>query len=137
MSHHPTPQSPRRPRSGRPPSVGMMWSLTLAAATIIGAPLCFLVWGLFQVWGNDEVVSSESIGAFIQMSPFANWSGSVVIQTDQGFLPLHKAVAIQTGTPLILELRTTGRRYVCDRGRALCVETSKEGFSREAAGGRP
>ncbi len=55
---------------------------------------------------------------------------------EQGFLPLHKVVAIRAGTPLVLEVRATGRRYVCDGTRTLCVETSKEGFAEEAAGGR-
>lgn len=137
MSHHPNSKLSRALRASRPPSKRMMWSLTLVTAMIIGAPLCFLVWAVFQVWGNEDVVSSQPIGTFIQMSASADWFGSAVIQTDQGFLPLRKAVVIPSGVPLVLELRATGRRYVCDRARTLCVETSKEGFSRETAGGRP
>ena len=134
MSHRPTPSTPRPPV---PVSNFLVGSAILITIVIGGAPLCLLVWALFQVWGNEDVVCSQPIGAFIHMSAPAAWSGSVVIQTDQGFLPLHEAVAISTGTPLVLELRGSGRRYVCDRPPTLCVETSKEGFTPHQAGARP
>lgn len=135
------PRPPKLPRLNRtlpPARKGLVWALMLASALIVAAPLCFLVWAVFQVWGNEDVVSSQAIGNLVHMSPVGSWSGSMIIQTDQGFLPLHKAVAIRTGTPLVLEVRATGRRYVCDSARALCVETSKEGFARDpiGAGGR-
>ncbi len=140
MNHPRPPRPPRASRTLSPARKAPVWSLMLASVVIVAAPLCLLVWAVFQVWGNEDVESSQPIGNLVHMSPTGNGSGSVVIQTDQGFLPLHKAVAIRTGTPLVLEVRATGRRYVCDRARTLCVETSKEGFTIEAAnaaGGRP
>ena len=137
MSHRHTLGTPTTPRTPNPVSNVLIWWAILITVVIGGAPLCLLVWALFQVWGNEEVVSSQPIGTFIHMSAPAAWSGSVVIQTDQGFLPLHEAVAISTGTPLVLELRGSGRRYVCDRPRTLCVETSKEGFQPRQEGVRP
>ncbi|MGH6639670.1 MAG: hypothetical protein ACREBY_13850 [Polaromonas sp.] len=134
MSHRPTPRTSRAPV---PVSNFLIWSSIFITVVIAGAPLCLLVWALFQIWGNEDVVSSQPIGVFIHMSAPAAWSGSVVIQTDQGFLPLHEAVAISTGTPLVLELRGSGRRYVCDRPRTLCVETSREGFKPRQEGARP
>ncbi|MGH8856962.1 MAG: hypothetical protein ACREXG_02870 [Polaromonas sp.] len=134
MRHRPTRNTPRSPK---PVSNFLIWSAILITAVIGGAPLCLLVWSLFQVWGNEDVLSSQPIGVFIHMSAPAAWSGSVVIQTDQGFLPLHEVVAISTGTPLVLELRGSGRHYVCDRPRTLCVETSGEGFKPSPQGVRP
>lgn len=135
------PRSQRSPRPHLPVSKPLIWSILLIVAVIIINLVRLSVWLISGIWGNEEVMSSQPIGAFIHMSALAAWPNAVVIQTDQGFLPLKRAVAISTGTPLVLEMRGSGRRYVCDQPRTLCVETSEEGFKsqKEAAkeGGNP
>jgi hypothetical protein len=48
----------------------------------------------------------------------------LVIETQLGFFPLRKAVSIPRGTPLMVEERASGKRFVCNLGRTLCVQTS-------------
>ena len=91
---------------------------------------------LYRVWTTDEVVSTRSIGNFISMSGPGGLRGAVVIETDLGSFPLHSAAAIAKGTPLMLELRDSGRRYICDTRKTLCLKTDGPDFSL-AQGAKP
>ena len=84
---------------------------------------------LYRVWTTDEVVSTRSIGNFISMSGPGGLRGAVVIETDLGSFPLHSAAAIAKGTPLILELRDSGQRYICDARKTLCLKSDGPDFS--------
>jgi len=73
-------------------------------------------WGfrlLYIAWINDEVVSTRSIGNFVSMSGPGGFQDRVVITTDMGSFPMRFAAAIVKGTPLILEVRASGQRYIC------------------------
>lgn len=90
-----------------------------------------LFWFLFWVGGygrQSEVVSSRTIGHFIRMSGPGGWQDKVVIETDTGSYPLLQAPAIPRGTPLLLELRGSGQRFVCDLPRTLCIKTASDEF---------
>ena len=84
---------------------------------------------LYRVWTTDEVVSTRSIGNFISMSGPGGLRGAVVIETELGSFPLHSAAAIAKGTPLILELRDSGKRFICDARKTLCLKTDGPDFS--------
>ena len=91
---------------------------------------------LYRVWTTDEVVSTRSIGNFVSMSGPGGLRGAVVIETDLGSFPLHSAAAIAKGTPLILELRDSGQRFICDARKTLCLKTDGPDFSL-AQGAKP
>ena len=84
---------------------------------------------LYRVWTTDEVVSTRSIGNFVSMSGPGGLRGAVVIETDLGSFPLHSAAAIAKGTPLMLELRDSGNRYICDTRKTHCLKTDGPDFS--------
>ena len=81
--------------------------------------LCFampMFWGfqlIYIAWTNDEVVSTRPIGNFVRMSGPGGFQGRVVIETDVGSYPMRFAAAAAKGTPLVLELRASGKRYIC------------------------
>ena len=84
---------------------------------------------LYRAWTTDEVVSTRSIGNFVSMSGPGGLRGAVVIETELGSFPLHSAAAIAKGTPLILELRDSGKRFICDSRKTLCLKTDGPHFS--------
>ena len=84
---------------------------------------------LYRAWTTDEVVSTRSIGNFVSMSGPGGMRGAVVIETDLGSFPLHSAAALAKGTPLMLELRDSGRRFICDARKTLCLKTDGPDFS--------
>ena len=91
---------------------------------------------IYVSWTTDEVVSTRSIGNFVSMSGPGGLRGAVVIETDLGSFPLHSAAAIAKGTPLILELRDSGQRFICDSRKTLCLKTDGPDFSL-AQGAKP
>ena len=84
---------------------------------------------IYVSWITDEVVSTRSIGNFVSMSGPGGLLGAVVIETDLGSFPLHSVAAIAKGTPLILELRDSGQRFICDTRKTLCLKTDGPDFS--------
>lgn len=77
---------------------------------------------------SGQVESVEPIGALVNMSSTGGWERQVVVETERGFYPLESAVTLAKGTPLALDTRRSGRRYVCDVARTLCVATTRLGF---------
>ena len=71
------------------------------------------------------------------MSAPGSLSAQVVIETEQEFYPLLSAASIAKGTPLMLEVRGSGRRYICDTPRSLCLETSSDHFAAAPQGTKP
>ena len=63
------------------------------------------------------------------MSGPGGLQGRVVIETDTGSYPLLQAPVIHKGTPLVLELRGNGQRFVCDLPRTLCIKTTPDEFT--------
>lgn len=104
---------------------------------LAAVPLVWLGPKLYRSWADTDVISSQSIGHFIRMSGLGGLGDRVVIETDQGSYPLLHAVAITKGTPLVLQVRPSGQRYICDLPRTLCVKTAREGFSGLGLGAMP
>lgn len=77
-------------------------------------------------WQTTEVEASRPIGQLLGMSGPGARQWPLVIETEQGFFPLGDAVAIPKGTPLMLEERASGKRFICDLKRTVCVQTSFE-----------
>ncbi len=92
------------------------------------AVLCVLVLLGFQPY--SEVVSRQPIGHFQRMSGPGGWPGRVVIETESGSYPLWGTPVIAKGTPLVLETRASGNRYICDESGSLCLETTTQEFKR-------
>jgi len=128
---------PRRRHVIRPLKRSTHYMLYAVALAITATPMTLLYLAFSLWWSNEDVVSTQPLGAFVRMSAPGGMMGRVVIETERGFLPLKDAVVIATGTPLVLELRGSGRRFVCDRPPTLCVETDKTGFTAGLEGGRP
>ena len=77
-------------------------------------------WGfqlIYTAWTNDEVVSTRSIGNFIRMSGPGGLQDRVVIETDIGSFPMREVAAITKGTPLVMEVRASGKRYICSAAK--------------------
>lgn len=134
MQHPPPPagkdsSQARRQRSSRR-------LLTQLIFLFVGLPLLWCLGTLWETWRDAEVVSSQPIGSLSRMSGATGWGGKVVIETEEGYFPLHEAVALPKGMPLVLEERGSGRRYICDLPRSLCVRTSRESFVVGKEGGR-
>ena len=98
--------------------------LVLLSVIVFIAP--YIVWEHRQ---TEPVVAQQPIGSLIGMTGTAGRGWPVVIETQLGFFPLRKAVSISPGTPLIAEERALGKRFVCNLGRTLCVQTSAASFS--------
>ena len=98
---------------------------------LLGLPLSLLGVQSLEYWGNSKVVATQPIGTLLRMSAPGGFGAHVVIETEQGFYPLIGSASIAKGTPLVLELRGSGKRYVCDTGRSLCLETTAEHFGSE------
>ncbi|WP_157045707.1 hypothetical protein [Polaromonas sp. JS666] len=99
-------------------------------ALLMGLPLILFLFWIGGSWWQSEVVSSRPIGNFIHMSGPGGLQSRVVIETDSGFYPLLQAPVISKGTSLVLELRGSGQRFVCDLPRTLCIKTTPDEFTR-------
>ena len=104
-------------------------ALTLFFALLLVLPALWSSRFIYVSWTTDEVISTRSIGNFISMSGPGGLRGAVVIETDLGSFPLHSAAAIAKGTPLILELRDSGKRFICDTRKTLCLKTDGPDFT--------
>ena len=103
-------QNPRHRRVIPPLKRSTHYMLVAAVLAILAIPITLLFLAVQLWWANDEVVSTQPLGVFVHMSAPGGLTGRVVIETERGFLPLRQAVVIATGTPLVLELRGSGRR---------------------------
>lgn len=101
---------------------GAMQALLLMLGLLIFI-ICYFTW---LHWQTGEVEAARPIGQLLAMSGPGGRSWPLVIETEQGFFPLGEAVAIPKGTPLMLEDRASGKRFICDLKRTVCVQTSFE-----------
>lgn len=133
---HPLPPADKNAKQARVrKSSRRLWNQLLLL--FVGLPLLWCLGTLWETWRDAEVVSSQPIGSLSRMSGATGWAGKVVIETEEGYFPLQEAVVLPKGTPLVLEERGSGRRYICDLPRRLCVRTSRESFVVGKEGGRP
>ena len=126
------PETPSTPTGKENKSAPLDPFLIAFFALLMGLPLIlFLLWVGIS-WWQSEVVSSRPIGNVIGMSGPGGWRSRVVIETDTGFYPLLQAPVISKGTPLLLELRGSGQRFVCDLPRTLCIKSAPDEFTQSA-----
>lgn len=90
------------------------------------AVLGILVWLYLDT--HSKVISRQSIGHFQRMSGPGGLQNRVVIETETGSYPLMGSPVIAKSTPLSLEVRASGYRYICDETRSLCVQTTADEF---------
>ena len=74
-------------------------------------------------------MARQPVGSVLRMSAAGGFSERVVIETTHGFYPLIGAASISKDELLTLELRRSGRRYICNTARTLCLETTRDHFS--------
>ena len=104
--------------------------VVLAFMFLMLIPLVVLfVADLLDGLGDADVVARQPLGSVLRMSAAGGFSERLVIETTQGFYLLHGVASVDRGELLTLELRRSGRRYVCNTARSLCLETTREHFS--------
>ena len=135
MNQFRTPAGPPPRREGPHPENEPSGNDRLEAATksviralllllaLIPLTAAYLIW---LHWQTGQVEASRPIGRLLGMSGQGGWAWPLVIETEEGFFPLGEAVAIPKGTPLVLEDRASGKRFICDLRRTVCVQTSFE-----------
>lgn len=122
------PGNPSTPTGKESKSDPVDPSMMLFFAVLMGLPVILFLFWVGRYWWQSEVVSSRPIGHFIHMSGPGGLQSRVVIETDSGFYPLLQAPVISKGTPLVLELRGSGQRFVCDLPRTLCIKSASDEF---------
>ncbi|MFC5522611.1 hypothetical protein [Polaromonas jejuensis] len=126
------PENPSTPTGKESKSDPLDRFLVLFFALLMGLPLILFLFWVGSYWWQSEVISSRPIGNFIRMSGPGGLRSRVVIETDTGSYPLLWAPVISKGTPLLLELRGTGERFVCDLPHTLCIKTTPDEFTQSA-----
>ena len=126
------PDNPSTPTGKESKSDPVDPSLMLFFAVLMGLPVILFLFWIGRSWWQSEVVSSRPIGHFIHMSGPGGLQSRVVIETDSGFYPLLQAPVISKGTSLVLELRGSGQRFVCDLPRTLCIKSAPDEFTQPA-----
>ena len=126
------PDNPSTPTGKESKSAPMELSLLAFFALLMGLPVILFLFWIGRSWWQSEVVSSRPIGHFIHMSGPGGLQSRVVIETDSGFYPLLQAPVISKGTSLVLELRGSGQRFVCDLPRTLCIKSAPDEFTQSA-----
>lgn len=100
----------------------------LAVLLLTLSVLAVLIW--FDIYLRKDVATRVPIGHFLSMSGPGGLLDRVVIETDQGVYPLWGPTpSIAKGTPLVLESRASGYRFICDEPRSLCIQTTDKAFA--------
>ena len=123
------PDTPSTPTGKESKSAPVDPFLVAFFALLMGLPLILFLFWVGRSWWQSQVVASRPIGQFIRMSGPGGWQSRVVIETDTGSYPLLWAPVISKGTSLVLELRGTGERFVCDLPHTLCIKTTPDEFT--------
>jgi hypothetical protein len=87
------------------------------------ATLVCLGW---EYWQESRVISTRVLGPVLSATGGGGWRMGMVVQTPAGYYPLYAAISVQQGTPLILQVRGNGQRYVCLASGKQCVKTVRE-----------
>jgi hypothetical protein len=92
--------------------------------------LCgFLVWACWAWWRESVVVSSLPAGTVVRIVPTGSSFGiPLLLETETDVYPLAEASAFRIGTPVFLEIRKSGSRYVCEKSRSTCIRTPASHF---------
>ena len=108
------PKAAERPE----PTYRLLW-------VVFGLCVLMLLYQLYDGWLGRQVSSRQPIGSVVRVTGEGRqW----LIETEAGFYPLSRALAVNKGTPLLLEIRENGDQYVCNAARTVCGRTAKQGF---------
>ena len=92
---------------------------------VFGLCVLMLLYQLYDGWLGRQVSSRQPIGSVVRVTGEGRqW----LIETEAGFYPLSRALAVNKGTPLLLEIRGNGDRYVCNAAGTVCGRIAKQGF---------
>jgi hypothetical protein len=110
---------PQKPPSRWELEKALLW-VVLALGTVIVAHKAW------DTWHGQQVQSRTQIGTVVHMSGAGR---QLLLETETGFYPLNEPLAAAKGTPLVLEVRGNGERFVCDVAATVCSRTSRLEFT--------
>lgn len=88
--------------------------------------LPLISWDLWDSWQERDVVRSEPIGTVQRIAAstgkWTTWS-ELILETEAAFYPVRREFSVRKGTPLVLETRRNGKRFICDPQTKVCVRT--------------
>ena len=108
------PKAEERPE----PTPRLLW-------VVFGLCVLMLLYQLYDGWLGRQVSSRQPIGSVVRLTGEGRkW----LVETEAGYYPLTRALMVEKGTPLVLEIRGSGDRYVCNVSGSVCGRTAKQGF---------
>jgi hypothetical protein len=108
------PKAAERPE----PPYRLLW-------VVFGLCVLMLLYQLYDGWLGRQVSSRQPIGSVVKViGEGRKW----LIETETGFYPVSKALMVEKNTPLVLEIRGNGDRYVCKAAGTVCGSTVKQGY---------
>jgi hypothetical protein len=111
------PKAAERPE----PTSRLLW-------VVFGLCILMLLYQLYDGWLGRQVSSRQPIGSVVKVTgEGSKW----LVETENGFYPLSRALVVEKDTPLVLEIRGNGDRYVCNVTGSVCGRTAKQGFPKK------
>ena len=108
------PKAAERPE----PTSRLLW-------VVFGLCVLMLMYQLYDGWLGRQVSSRQPIGSVVKVTgEGSKW----LVETENGFYPLSRVLVVEKDTPLVLEIRGNGDRYVCDSEGTVCSRTTRQGF---------
>lgn len=92
---------------------------------VFGLCVLMLLYQFYDGWMGRQVSSRQPIGSVVKViGEGRKW----LIETETGFYPVSKALMVNKGAPLVLEIRANGDRYVCNAAGTVCGRTARQGI---------
>lgn len=108
------PKAAERPE----PTSRLLW-------VVFGLCVLMLLYQLYDRWLGRQVSSRQPIGSVVRVTGEGRqW----LIETETGAYPLTRALMVNKGASLVLEIRANGDRYVCNAAGTVCERTAKQGI---------
>ena len=109
------PKAAERPE----PTYRLLW-------VVFGLCVLMLLYQLYDGCMGRQVSSRQPIGSVVRVTGEGRqWR----IETETGFYPLSRALVVEKDTPLVLEIRGNGDRYVCNSSGTVCNGLGKWGVN--------
>lgn len=94
----------------------------ISPITIVGAlAICWMLWSVVQSVRIAEVRDGGVILSLGCTDKNRDW----LLETTSGIYPVKGRVHVEPGTPLQVETRSNGDRWLCVAGRQTCVQTTR------------
>ena len=106
-----------------------------AGRLLLAAMAGLLAYGGWDAYKGRQVIQTQTLGPVLQVTGAGGLSRAMLVETPRGFFPVLGAAAFERGTPLVLEVRGNGDRYVCDEPRSGCVKASRAALGQAHGGG--